>query len=252
MNELFRTALVNRTKKAILDAENLSTELEHKYLIGKHKEILLDQLITPLISSNYNTGTGKVIDFRGKKSHETDLIVYSARLIAPLLFSHNLGLFPIESVLTCIEVKSKLTAKELKDSVKKFSFLYKEMKCSSGIYDEMDKSVIHTLNNPVLDIFAFDTDLKNGNNYYLSEFDRYKKLDDNWEVDPIIKTICIVNRGTWSFSKKTWHYIPASDEHEEVIGYLGILVNTLAKVESSRKNPRLGLYLSEYKTMKPI
>lgn len=56
MNDLFRTALVNRIKKAILDAENLSTELEHKYLIGKHKEILLDQLIIPLISSNYSTG----------------------------------------------------------------------------------------------------------------------------------------------------------------------------------------------------
>lgn len=169
-----------------------------------------------------------------------------------MLFAHNLGLFPIESVLTCIEVKSKLTAKELKDSVKKFSFLHKKMKCSSGIYDEMDKPVSHIHFKPTLDIFAFDTDLKNGNNYHMNEFDRYKKLDNNWNVDPIIKSICIVNRGTWTFSKKTWQYIPVSDENEEVIGYLGILVNTLAKIEETRKNPRLGLYLSDYKTMKPI
>lgn len=252
MNDLFRTALVNRIKKAILDAKNLSTELEHRYLIGKHKEILLDQLIIPLISSNYNTGTGKVIDFNGKKSHETDLIIYSTQLITPLLFAHNLGLSPIESVLTCIEVKSKLTKKELKDSVKKFSVLHKEMVCSSGLYNEMDTPEIHKPYKPILDIFAFDTDLKIGNNYHMNEFNRYKKFDNNWEADPIIKNICIVNRGTWAFTKKAWHYIPASNENEEVIAYLGILVNSLAKVELSRMNPRLGLYLSDYNTMKPI
>ena len=42
------------------------------------------------------------------------------------------------------------------------------------------------------------------------------KSADPSEDNPIIKNICIVNRGTWAFSKNTWHYIPANDENEEV------------------------------------
>lgn len=236
MNTFYKQGLINKIDKAIKDADLISSKLEHKYLIGKYKEILLDQLIKPMLASKYSTGSGKITDFCNNTSSEIDIVIYSMELIPPILFSENFGVYPSESVLSCIEVKSLLNKSELRKTFDKYKKIKSEIKYSAGDYDEKDKPINHDLLDFTRELFAFDS----SNNI----FEEYKKLDQNYESEPILNSICIIGKGSWTFSSYSWNFVSPDANHEEVITYLSNLINTLPKVTESRKTPRIGQYLS--------
>jgi hypothetical protein len=99
MNDYYRTILDGQIKKALSDAKS-AIQLKHPYLTGRLREIVLHQLIEPLLNNNYSIGNGKIIDYDGNISSEIDICIYSKNLHPPIFFSTNdkLGLFPIESV----------------------------------------------------------------------------------------------------------------------------------------------------------
>ena len=244
MNTFYRQGLINRTNKAINDAKLISPKLEHPYLIGKFKEILLDQLIKPMLSSGYGTGSGKITDAQNNTSNEVDILIYSKELIPPVLFSENLGVYPSESVLSCIEVKSMLDTGELKDTFDKYKTIKGTIKCEAGEYDENDNPVNHKLFDFSRDLFAFDS--------IQDIFEIYKGIDENYKIEPIINNICVIDIGCWGFWANKWNFVPANAEHEEVIAYLSALVNALPKIVESRKTPRIGQYLTNFKTRRQL
>ncbi len=243
MNKIYRQGLINKIDKAIKDASLVSPKLEHKYLIGKHKEILLDQLIRPMLASKYNTGSGKIIDFLGNISSEVDIVVYSKELLPPILFSEDFGVYPSESVLSCIEVKSNSDGTELKNAFDKYKKIKDEIKYSAGDFDEKDRPRNHNLFDFTRELFAFDS--------VENVFDKYKKIDSDWESNPTVNNLCVVGKGWWGFCANKWAFVPADQYHEEVIRYLSTLINTLSKVAESRKTPRIDSYLTDSKIKTP-
>lgn len=240
MNTFYRQGLINNIEKAIKDAEIISPKLEHRYLIGKYKEILLEQLIKPLLASKYNTGSGKITDFLNNISNEVDIVIYSKELISPQLFSENFGVYPSESVLSCIEVKSLLNLNELNDVFNKYKVIKEKIKYAAGEYDENDNPVNHELFDFTRELFAF--------NSKENIFDKYKEIDKNWNREPIINNLCVIDKGWWGFCANKWNFVPANNDHEEVVVYLSTLVNTLPKVAESRKTPRIDQYLTDFRT----
>lgn len=249
MNKTFNDILRLKIENAISKSGVISQNIENNYLAGKHKEIVLSQLIKPVLPHQYDVGTGKVCDSYSFISGETDLIVYSKRLIQPLIFESNLGMFPIESVLSCIEVKSKLTNQEYKTSFQKFKNISDNALFTPGFHDENDKNIVTKVLKPTFELFSFDSNLANNSNYPTTEFNRYKNVDANWETEPIIRSICIANRGWWIFRRNKWDF-HASENLNESISYLANLINTLYKIEVSRGNPRLGEYLTNIDGLK--
>lgn len=235
MNTFYRQGLINKIDKAIKDAKLISPKLEHGYLIGKFKEILVDQLIKPMLASKYSTGSGKVTDAKDNISSEVDIVIYSKELIPPVLFSENFGVYPSESVLSCIEVKSKLDKTELTDTYNRYKLIKEKIEYEAGTYDENDNPVNHKLLDFTREVFAFSS--------VLNIFDLYKTIDSNWNTEPIINNLCIVGMGCWSFCANRWNFTPTNTDHEEVISYLSNLINTLSKIAESRKTPRIGQYL---------
>lgn len=240
MNTFYRQGLMNKIGKAIKDANLISPQLNHPYLIGKFKEILLEQLITPMLASKYSTGSGKIADAHNYISSEIDIVIYSKELIPPILFSENLGIYPSESVLSCIEVKSMLDEPQLRDVFNKYKAIKDKIKYIPGNYDENDKPVEHDLFDFTRELFAFSS-IRN-------IFDKYKKIDKNWKSEPIINNLCVIGVGWWGFCANRWKFVPTNTNHEEVIRYLSTLVNTLPKVAESRKTPRIDQYLTDSKT----
>ncbi len=240
MNTFYRQGLINKVDKAIKDAKLISPKLEHGYLIGKYKEILVDQLVKPMLASKYSTGSGKITDAKDNISSEIDVVIYSKELIPPILFSENFGVYPSESVLSCIEVKSRLDNGELTDTYNKYKLIKEKIKYEAGEYDENDNPVNHKLFDFTRELFAFSS-IRN-------IFDLYKGIDSNWNKEPIINNLCSVDVGCWSFCANKWSFTPANTDHEEVISYLSNLINTLSKVAESRKTPRIGQYLTDPKT----
>lgn len=239
-NQLFRENLILKIKGAVEEAKNAAL-IDHQYLAGRIREIALSKLFFPMLGDKFSIGTGKIADYEGGSSKETDIVIYSKQNIPALLFSSEFGYFPKEGVLASIEVKSTLAAKELDDAKAKFDAL-DALKITFGKYDSEGKSVGHIVRNVVKSIFAFSSDLVEKN-----ELERLLERFPDCKTDPFLNSICVVGKGYWTFdfAHKKWLHAPATDEHEEVVRFLSSLVNSLNDTLESRKNPRIGLYFTD-------
>ena len=245
MNEYLRKTINSRIKKGIEDAKN-AMEIRHPYLTGKLREIVLGQLIEPMLNKRYSYGTGKVIDYKGNQSNEVDICLYSENLHPPFFFSEKekLALFPIESVLSLIEVKSKISKLNIEDAYNKFKHIEEDLIHTGGVHDEIGNAVEHYFIKQKYSVFAFDVQSKRYTPQ--SVFDVYMKIDPMWNTNPLITNICIVDKGWFTFTNQGWLYTDRNKEfgfNEEVIGFLCSLVQDLPKVEKSRGIPRIMYYL---------
>jgi len=247
MNGYYRTILNDNIKKGLLDAASAS-ELKHPSLIGRLREIVVHQLLEPMLNNNFSMGTGKIIDYNGAISNEIDICIYSQNLLPPIFFSQNdkLAIFPFESVLSCIEVKTSFSKKNIEDTYKKFVCVERELALTSGLHDHNNTPHPQIVVKPHYRLFIFQTDVKNYSpEYFLTT---YKKIDPKWNSEPLISHVCIVGKGSFCFTNQGWIHM-AYDEynniHEEVISFLATIVQDLPRTEESRGMPRIGYYLTD-------
>lgn len=247
MNSYYRKILDSQIKKGLADAKS-AVELKHPYLTGRLREIVLHELIQPMLNNNFSIGNGKIVDYLGNISGEIDLCIYSKNLHPPIFFSTNdkIGIFPIESVLNTIEVKSEFNLANLKNAFLKFNQLDNDLIMTPALHDENDNVVSTYFIKPHYSLFAFDTRLKNYSPEKILEM--YSKIDKNWKDSPLISNICIADKGWLCNTQQGWlhkSYDKENNFNEEIIGFLSTLVNDLPRIESSRGNPRIGYYLTD-------
>jgi len=241
-NSYLRGNLITKIEGAIAEAKRAS-DLDHTYLIGRVREIVVQNLIRPLLSSRFDIATGKITDSNGNHSTETDIIIYSKELIPPLMFTSDFGLIPKESVFAVIEVKSKLTKEEIRKTIENFKKL-DNLKMNSGFYSsDSHESQERKIPGIIKSIFAFDTDLTEK-----TDIERMKEtlIEMNLNI-PNFSSFCVVKKGYWTFDhmvNKNWKNISPSDEFDEIISYLSSLVNGLNQYLSLRGFPRVGSYLT--------
>ena len=86
--------------------------LEHSSLVGSAREFIVKQVLQAILPPIVHIGSGKVVDFRGKKSRQIDIVVYDSRF--PVFeIQSGMGTYLLEGVIAVIEVKSTLTKKSL-------------------------------------------------------------------------------------------------------------------------------------------
>jgi hypothetical protein len=88
-------------------------------LRGRVREIVAGGPLTHVLPAPFEIGTGKIVDSNGVQSAETDVIVYSKSVLPPILYSPRDGVFPAEACFLALEVKSRLNATELDDTIGK-------------------------------------------------------------------------------------------------------------------------------------
>lgn len=245
MNKYFRSILDAKIKKALADAK-MAYHMKHSYLTGKLKEIFLHQLIEPMLNDNYSVGTGKVVDYLGNISGEIDLCIYSKNLNPPIFFSDfdKTGLYPIESVLETIEVKSDFNVKNIRDAYDKFQIIHKDLIVTAGFHDGNEILSTYFV-KPNYTLFSFGYKSKNYSPGKVLE--KYSKVDPNCFSSPLIGNICIAGHGWLCFTSQGWMHASYDSEtgfNEEIIGFLSALANGLPDMEQSRGNPRIGYYLT--------
>lgn len=244
MNQFFRDRLLNNIKRAIGEAEIAST-VSHRFLIGRIREIALENLIRPILSSEFSCGTGKVTDYRGNQSKEVDLVIYTKKLIAPILYSERFGMFPTDSCFATVEVKSQLTASEIKKAIDNSKSLKREhLTHISGVYDEYRQPKEHTYTEIFKSLFAFGSDLTEDGK---PEFERYKENDPVWDSYPNLESICVVGKGYWlratSSEPPKWLYCAPTQDYDEVFAFLRVLSDTIQLSLLKRGYPLIGPYL---------
>lgn len=100
---------------------------------GRANEGSIQTLLARVLPPSVRVVTGEIIDSEGMASAQMDTLVLSNTL-QPVLFAQTEEMmFPVESVLLCIEVKSTLTKEEVTDIAKK---VRKNRKLQSSVGSE--------------------------------------------------------------------------------------------------------------------
>ena len=238
MNKAYTDIIRARIAAAIGEANALRA-ISHDGLLGALRETVVRQLLVPLLPLHIASSTGVVTSFNGEQSRQCDIVLYDRRVFPPILLSEA-GLFPVEAVLACIEVKSCLDIDEVRKA-HECATSVRNLPITSGIHDIHDRPQPHATRPPLTALFAFATNLRKA-----SDLDRYLDFCSEFEAgqEPI-GVICVVGAGCWISTPKGW-VIWAGEMHEEVLGFLVCLSNTLPEIAASRGEPRLGGYLRNW------
>jgi hypothetical protein len=195
-------------------------------------------------------GTGEIITVvTGEPpSKEQDVVIFDRRILPPLVLESSIGLFPVESVLFTIEVKSRLTTDELRKAHESALNL-RRLRGLSGHFDDEGRNVRGKFMPPIATVFALDSDLVDDVN---QEGQRYDRIRESATSDPPIPLVCVVGRGTWIWApspgsphSKVWRRILPTPDFEEVLGFMAVFFHKYPVIAASRGVPPIGAYLAD-------
>lgn len=86
---------------------------KHRGLVGTGRENALIEFLRAQLPSRFAVASGEVVDLGGRRSGQTDVLIYDAQAAAPLVIKGDgTVLLGAEALLATIEVKSTLTRSE--------------------------------------------------------------------------------------------------------------------------------------------
>ena len=224
---------ISAAKKA---ADDMASDIDHPGLEGELKELALKECIEPFLTHSFKVGTGKVIDTYQNLSNQIDAVIYHTKLVPPIFFSKELGIYPVESVRYAIEVKSKITATQIKDSLKKFRSI---RKLKSFPRQQTDGRITHG-SLPATILFAFDSDISG------SEIHRFLKYDEY--EHSACTALVVLGKGYWFYHKNanSWCGADTSEKKDfsEFVLFMVGFMNTLSQEESTMRGFTPGTYVN--------
>lgn len=236
--------ILNKITAAKKAADDMASDIDHPGLEGDLRELALKKCIEPFLTHSFNVGTGKVIDTYQKLSDQIDAVIYHTKLVPPIFFSKELGLYPVESVRYVFEVKSKLNSTQIKDSLKKFESI---RALKSFPRQQKDGSISHG-DLPTNVLFAFGSDISG------SEIDRFLKYD-TYEY-PATVVLVVLGKGYWFYraTEKKWFGTDTSEKNDlsEFVFFMTGFMNTLSQEESTMRGFSPGGYVNLNTTAMPV
>jgi uncharacterized protein DUF6602 len=239
-NAVFRNEFRTRVRTALERAKSAGL-LDHPGLTGRAREVFVKDLLKPIVPPYVELGSGKIADSEDHLSAEVDVVIYSAATLPPLLLDVGFGVYPAEACIYAIEVKSRLTAEQLRDAINKQRQLQQLRYLPSALNQVYQP--IGNASPPVIPaLFAFGSDLIDK-----GELDRYRELDPEADTRPAIPVLCVAGRGYWWYkpnepAEKWINHLP-TDDNEEVIDFLGGVANTIPDQIFLKGRPRFGHYI---------
>ncbi|MHB9133322.1 MAG: DUF6602 domain-containing protein [Armatimonadota bacterium] len=223
MNKAFRNVFDSRIAATLAAAVSVE-EIEHNGIKGLLREVVIRDLLKPLLPPDIGIGTGVIVAPSGDRiqSRQTDIIIYDKSIVPAMLFDDSQGLFPVDSVFAVIEVKSKLDAAELRKSYAAAKRLYEMKHIHNGI-------------STLTAIFAFSSNMKKGN-----ELQRYQRYGDDNPTTSAVRSICVVGKGYWYATGDSWEPFPwvSQADYGYIVAFLLGIVRMFPHIKESRqRNP---------------
>lgn len=227
----YLTGLIKAAKE---EADKLARHASHHGMAGEIRELAAEKCIAPFLTQSFRCGTGKIIDSLGNKSDQTDIVVYHKKTAPPVFLSDRLGMFPVECVRYAFEVKSTITAAEIKDANNKFRAIA-ELKS----YPKTDENgTLTTGPKPATVLLAFSSDISG------DELDRYLKHTE--DSSPPCIVLCVLGKGYWWYVNGKWHgfrYVTQMPPFVEYAAFMTGFMNTLSNEECSIRPFNPGPYI---------
>ncbi|QOJ33872.1 MAG: hypothetical protein HRU82_02420 [Nitrospira sp.] len=250
-SDLFRNEVFSRIQTAIVRAKDAGL-LQHPGLTGRAREVFVKDLLKPLLPPYVEIGTGKISDSDGNLSAEVDVIIYSAATLPAIIFDAGFGIFPADACVYAVEVKSVLTADQLRDAIKKLKHL-QQLRYLPSALDWRYQPAGPPCRPVIPALFAFGSDLTNAGK---GEIDRYRELDLDADTNPTIPVLCVAGRGYWWYkpnepAEKWINHLP-TENNEEILDFLGGVANTIPDVVAQKGRPRIGQYFLRPRDFKKL
>ncbi len=222
------TALV---KNLINESKSLK-KLDQTTVNGRLKELFISKLLSKFLTSQFGIGSGVIINQIGKASKQIDIIIYDKRILPPFIVEQNIGVYPIESVLAAIEVRSHVDKSTIK------MYAEKATKLTAEIYDS-DWSLYRDYSKylPFYCLVGFcDKEPFKGKNF-----------DEIWSwmannAKPLFG-VCIINKLSWlkvCGVKGALHLV--DDNSEETKAFIAILLDNI-RTSSQRRYLHLAYHI---------
>lgn len=222
-HDLYRSRAVHSIADA-LGRFKEAQRLDHAGLKGRAREMAVEHVLRPFLPRGFAIASGKILDSTGAQSKETDIIIYNDTILPPILWSQRDGVVPVESAFYAIEVKSRLTATELKDTTDKATALM-ALRMLQGTYHAVDGTVVPSYipSQVVFVLFAFSSDLCEKN-----ELDRLSEIDPGtFGATSALQALCVLGKGYWYRDGSVWVEHDPSPHFDEGIDFVSGIVNTL-------------------------
>lgn len=215
--------------------------VQHSGLHGRFKEIFIDELLTPYLDSTMRICTGIAINSDGRQSNQIDIIIYDSDIIPPALLKREAGVIPAESVLATIEIKSKLNARALKQSISNGDSV-KELSLHQSVTKDGD------LNSTPSYVFAFSSDLKD---IKKTEKERILELIESnpSKRDAPISGVCVSGKSFIYWidddpkQDDKWNHIDSDGDHAEILHFITTLIDYCYQIKQQRKRISIQHYV---------
>jgi len=232
---MFREAIIIATEN-MQKLYELSGGVEHDGEKGAFREFFITRLIRPIMPPHFGIGSGIVMDADNVQSKQSDVIIYDQRLFPPILVAGDRGIFPIDSVLAVIEVKSCLKATDyisLESAARRIS--PRNSSNPEGLHISTPAITKDGMTHyPVYAVFAYTSDAK--------KKDEVNRLEEEIpNRSGFIRIICVLDKGIWSYREEEEKYVKHSDIDAGKISvrFLFKLLDDIEEVAEERGKYRL-------------
>jgi hypothetical protein len=106
-------------RKMMIDFEEITAQAQHPGELGAAREDILRTFLARYLPDRIGVDAGMIIDHRGASARQCDVILYDKQSAPMFYLSEGKRIFPVETVLHTIEVKSYLDRRALADAVRK-------------------------------------------------------------------------------------------------------------------------------------
>lgn len=254
-NPLFVNDLGLRIESALAAARHAAA-FKHPGLTGAVRELLVRELLQPLLPPSIAVGRGKIVDHMGHASDEIDIVVYDRSVLPALVYgeAEALGAFPVEACLYALQVKSTSSKQAVREviahgrSLARLVYL-REASGASG----------NPIGRVIPAYFAFRTDLTTpATADAIPEVERWRaehnaadlQCEDvydvtGWQVVPYppLRVLCVVGQGYGFYSGSHYATVAATPEHAEVVAFIIGVANSLLRPRTARHGLPFGYYL---------
>lgn len=245
-----------RIQAAIASAQH-AAQISHRGLAGEVREILVRELLRPILPPTIAIGSGKVVDHLGVESRQIDVIIYDRSVMPSLLYGAEgtVGLVPIEACIYAVEVKTKSTvaqtrhAAEIARSVSQLTYLPEF--CINGLPRDRVICAYFAFGSNRMTA-AGDPELQRWRSG-LTHWNLMGKVLPSGQVQRIavapVAVVSVLGQGYGYYDPHagaagSYGWIGATPAYDEILWFLVGVANTLGVIAGTRRGLPFGRYLT--------
>lgn len=190
--------------KNLIESVDSLGRLGHTLTKGQLRELFVAQVLNNFLTIQFGIGTGIIVNQKGNQSAQTDIVIYDKRIIPPFIEERGIGVYPAESVIATIEVKSWLNKGEIESADKAATKLKDEIyDPNSSIYEDFGYL------KPLCTVIGF---YNSGENDLLEVGKGKEWLSKNIRS---LFGICLVSKYSWLHLRDDWAYQGQNEDTKE-------------------------------------